>query len=97
MWCGKRVAGRKGGKGLGIGQFVVVCCCCCCLLLLVLFLDAEPNRAHNGECTATTVLIRGFNGGEERAIPQKRTKRMQKRTYANTPMRYGKRNFRFAR
>lgn len=63
----------RGGKGLGIGQFVVVCCCCCCLLLLVLFLDAEPNRAHNGECTATTVLIRGFNGGEERAIPRDRS------------------------
>lgn len=43
--------------------FVVVVVVVCCLLLLVLFLDAEPNRAHNGECTASTVLIRGFNGG----------------------------------
>lgn len=60
----------------------VVCCCCCCLLLLVSFLDAEPNRGHNAECTVT-VLIRSFNGGEEeRAIPRgMRTKRMQKREY----------------
>lgn len=76
--------GRVGRDSASLLLFVV-CCCCCCLLLLVSFLDAEPNRAHNAECTVT-VLIRSFNGGEEeRAIPRgMRTKRMQKRAYAST-------------
>lgn len=69
QWWWKTGRGKEGWKGT---WHRLVCCCLfvvvvvvvvCCLLLLVLFLDAEPNRAHNGECTASTVLIRGFNGG----------------------------------